>query len=73
MNRCLRCEGELEVGFMIDKGDSDLTRQALWASGEPSTSFWRLSAVQSGARTLPVVTYRCKRCGRLESFAPPTA
>lgn len=71
MNRCLRCDGQLDKGFLIDKGDSDIKRQANWASGEPSTSFWRMSAVQSGSEVLPVVTYRCKSCGRLESFANP--
>jgi hypothetical protein len=70
MDRCIRCDGPLEKGFMIDKGDSDMTRQARWASGEPNTSFWKLSAVQSGKVTLPVVTFRCTTCGRLESFAP---
>jgi hypothetical protein len=70
MDKCIRCDGPLEKGFMIDKGDSDMTRQARWASGEPNTSFWKLSAVQSGNVTLPVVTFRCRTCGRLESFAP---
>ena len=68
MERCIRCEGELELGFMIDK--SDTISQAQWASGKPHTSFWRLSVVQSSSQMLPVVTYRCKSCGRLESFAP---
>lgn len=73
MERCIRCDGSLEVGFMVDKGDYNATSQAQWASGKPNTSFWRMSAVQSGNQTLPVVTYRCKSCGRLESFAHPAA
>jgi len=68
MERCIRCEGDLELGFIIDKGDA--VTQAQWASGEPNSKFWRLSAIQSGSRILPVVTYRCKSCGRLESYAP---
>jgi hypothetical protein len=39
MEKCMRCDGQLEKGFLIDKGDSDMTRQAKWASGEPNTSF----------------------------------
>ncbi len=66
MERCSRCDGELEEGFMLDKGDNG---QSIWASGAPSGSFWRLSAVRSGHRTLPVITLRCTKCGRLESFA----
>lgn len=69
MVKCIRCDGELERGFMLDKGESDITSQATWASGEPDNSFFRLSAARSGSMTLPVVTYRCKSCGRLESFA----
>lgn len=73
MDRCIRCDGELDAGFLIDKGDYNATHQAQWASGQPHTSFWRMSAVQSGSKVLPVTTYRCKRCGRLESFAHPDA
>jgi hypothetical protein len=73
MDKCMRCDGQLERGFLIDKGDSDVTRQAMWASGEPSTSFWSLSAVKSGSTMLPVTTLRCIKCGRLESFANPAA
>ena len=71
MERCIRCEGELELGFMIDK--SDFISQAQWASGKPNTSLWRISPIQSGSQILSVVTYRCKSCGRLESFAPTAA
>ena len=69
MERCMRCDGELEKGFLLDRGESDFTRQADWASGEPNDAFFRFSAVKSGNKKLPVVTYRCKSCGRLESFA----
>jgi hypothetical protein len=71
MQKCIRCDGALEKGFLVDKGESDFTRQANWASGEPNTSFFRLSVVKSGNRSLPVVTFRCVSCGRLESFAHP--
>lgn len=69
MERCIRCDGELEKGFVLDKGDYDVASQATWASGDPNTSFWRMSAVKSGSRKMPVVTYRCKSCGRLEAYA----
>jgi hypothetical protein len=69
VERCIRCDGELEKGFLVDKGESDFTHQAIWASGEPNTAFFRLSVVKSGNSKLPITTYRCKSCGRLESFA----
>lgn len=69
MDNCLRCDGQMEQGFMLDAGDYNVTAQAKWSSGAPRTSFWRLSAVPEGAKTLAVTTWRCTRCGRLESFA----
>lgn len=73
MERCIRCDGPLEQGFLLDRGHYDVSDQARWASGAPNTSFWRAGAVQDEARTLPVVTFRCTSCGRLESFARSTA
>lgn len=71
MDRCIRCDGELEAGFLLDRGDYNVTSQTQWTSGLPNTSFWRMSAAKVGERILPVTTFRCKGCGRLESFAPP--
>ena len=73
MDCCTRCDGEMESGFMLDKGDYNATHQAQWASGNPQPSFWRLSAAKPDSEILGVVTFRCKSCGRLESFAHPTA
>ncbi len=73
MDKCLRCGGrQLEKGFLVDHGYGNVS-QAKWASGEPNDSFWRTSVVRSGAKTHPVITYRCESCGRLESFANPPA
>lgn len=72
-DRCARCGGAMEAGFLIDRGDYDWQKQALWASGEPKSSWWRSTAVQSGERTMAVTTWRCSRCGRLELFAQPGA
>jgi hypothetical protein len=59
----------MEQGFMLDVGDYSISSQAQWSSGSPKTSAWRFSAVPDGGRTLPVTTFRCTSCGRLESFA----
>ena len=69
MDKCIRCDGQLEKGFLLDRGESNITAQSQWAGGEPNQSMFRFSAVRSGNKTLPVVTYRCVSCGRLESFA----
>ncbi len=43
MERCIRCDGEMEEGFVIDKGDYNFASQAQWASGGPETSFWGIA------------------------------
>lgn len=66
---CARCGSRQEKGFLIDRGDMHLITESTWASGEPNRSFWRGIVVQKDQRTLPVSTYRCTRCGLLESYA----
>ena len=74
--RCIRCNGELVAGFLLDRDGSNRTRQARWVSGAPDDSFasglWNRGAAQNIVTdTLPVTTWRCRDCGRLESFAHP--
>jgi hypothetical protein len=78
MQRCIRCDGELEKGFILDRDGSSRTRQTRWTNGELDDSvaggLWNRAAAQNiPTDTLPVVTYRCKNCGRLEAFAPAAA
>ncbi len=75
MQRCPRCDGELEKGFILDRDGSSHTRQPRWARGvpddAPASQLWgRTTAQNIPTETLPVVTWRCKNCGRLEAFAP---
>ena len=44
--------------------------QASWVEGPPRKSFWT-GLKLSGSVQLPVTTYRCGRCGFLESYATP--
>ena len=32
MDNCLRCDGQMEQGFMLDAGDYNVTAQAKWSS-----------------------------------------
>ena len=52
----------VDVGY----GKSSLPQ---WVGGEPVTSWWRAGLNLSGKEQLPVTTYRCRRCGYLESYA----
>jgi hypothetical protein len=67
---CYRCQGAMTAGLLIDR-DYSTKNQARWASGEPrrGVGAW-FSGEASGTRDeYRVVTYRCTRCGALESFA----
>ncbi len=64
---CPRCSGSMEVGFIVDEGYGTRT-VAKWIEGEPEPSMWTGLKTRHKVR-LDVSTYRCKRCGYLESYA----
>jgi hypothetical protein len=57
----------MEPGYVIDTGYGSLGVPK-WISGEPVRSIWTGLKVR-GKEQLPVKTYRCRRCGYLESYA----
>ncbi len=69
---CPACKSIMEVGFTLDHGHFDSPKVARWAEGEPKPSFWHGLALK-GKERLAIVTYRCPRCGLLQSYAPETA
>ncbi len=64
---CLRCSGSMEPGFIVDEGYGKSVI-AKWVAGEPQKSFWRGLRLR-GNEQIEVATYRCRRCGYLESYA----
>jgi hypothetical protein len=70
MHTCYRCGSQTAKGFMIEK-DYTVANQVRWVEGEPQAG-WRtaFSGEGGGARTAyRVETWRCAKCGALESFA----
>ena len=66
---CPKCHGSMEPGLMLDRKDGASHLQVRWVGGEPTpTTFWG-NVRMKGREPLPVTTYRCERCGYLESFA----
>ncbi len=63
---CPKCEGEMQRGFIPDYAYLHL-RPSGWVGGSPRRSFWYGIKVPRGA--IPIVTFRCMRCGYLESYA----
>ncbi len=59
---CNRCGGELEKGFIAVRTESGKEVREDWGTG--------VSFLGTGLdKATPVTTYRCKKCGFLESFA----
>lgn len=57
----------MERGFIIDEGYGKRTVPR-WVSGEAEVSVWTGLKIR-GKDKLDVATYRCRRCGYLESYA----
>ena len=70
--QCLRCEGEMESGFVGDAANRHSGRRivnlGVWFSGRPEWSFWGGLKLK-GRRQIHVQTVRCVSCGYLESYA----
>ena len=57
----------MEPGFLVDEGYG--TRSApKWVEGEPKKSIWTGLKLRGRAKR-ETVSFRCKRCGYLESYA----
>lgn len=66
---CPKCQGHFEVGFTLDLGDHNARNQTTWVEGKPERSFWTGLHLKGRARH-SIISYRCNRCGYLESYAP---
>jgi hypothetical protein len=65
--RCDRCGGSQQEGFLLDSSHNAV-RVGHWAEGVPE--YWILRVLKMrGRRKLPIQSWRCMRCGKLESFA----
>ena len=65
---CLRCRGPMEPGFVIDRAHGQQKAVQQWVEGAPERSFW-MGLKTKGREQHAVRTFRCERCGYLESYA----
>jgi hypothetical protein len=65
---CSTCRVAMEEGFMVDHGHLNSPTQAAWADGAPRRS-WFGNIKLRGTVQIAAVTYRCPRCGVLQSYA----
>jgi len=69
---CLRCQSEMELGFVGDATHNHYVRwirAPVWYAGPLEWSFWG-GLKLSKRRQIFVQTMRCVGCGYLESYAP---
>jgi len=65
--RCPKCQSDMERGFIMDNTYGGAAT-AKWIEGAPEKSFWTGIKVRSKDE-VEIMTYRCVRCGFLESYA----
>jgi hypothetical protein len=61
----------MEEGFIKDDTRGGV-HVSSWVEGAPEKSFW-VGTKTRGRKTMPVATFRCSRCGYLESYAKEPA
>ncbi len=65
---CSKCAGEMVDGYVVDQGDYGSASVPKWREGEPRKSIW-VGLKLGGTTPLEITTWRCRRCGYLESYA----
>ena len=64
---CAKCGQLMEAGFVLDRAQGAVA-QSSWVDGTPTPSIWTGLKLK-GHQLVPVTTYRCTKCGYLESYA----
>ena len=64
---CPKCGGAMSGGYIIDKKEGGAAVPT-WVEGEPVKSIW-VGLKLRGLTRLEIRTWRCRRCGFLESYA----
>ena len=63
--KCARCGGSMVGGVIIDK-DQGMRGASSWLEGPVVKGWFGLKL--NGKKALDIETYRCNRCGILESY-----
>jgi hypothetical protein len=65
---CPKCNAAMTAGFILAHGGVASVAASQWVEGAPEESYWT-GIKTKGRANFQVVTYRCARCGYLESYA----
>ncbi len=66
--QCPKCGSGMQAGVILDHTDFASAQAGTWVEGMPAKSFWTGLRIKD-RQQLGVTTYRCERCGFLESYA----
>jgi len=66
-NSCPKCTSSMTQGFVLDRDSYGGHRVRKWVEGAPLKGFFGLKIGKR--QQLEVQTWRCTRCGYLESYA----
>ena len=66
---CPMCHGSMELGYLLDRGESNSLYQSKWAAGEPQRSRWMRTVKTKRVRRYAVTMLRCEACGFLAPHA----
>ena len=66
---CPKCDGQFEEGYAPDRAQYEkMGNFPVWVSGQPEKRF--LGGLDLAGKTmLNITTFRCLKCGFLESYA----
>ena len=67
-SHCPKCQGAMTEGFVIDNTERG-RKVSSWVEGVPVDSFW-MGLKLGGKKPIHISSWRCSRCGYLESYAP---
>ena len=65
-NNCPRCQGSMSVGFIVDATEGG-SAVASWVEGPPVRRWYGIKVGKNAK--YEIQTWRCTRCGFLESYA----
>ena len=66
-NACPECGSAVEIGFIPDRTFGGMM-QSGWYPGEPQIS-WLTEEVKCKDDPVPLIAYRCTKCGRVKLYA----
>jgi hypothetical protein len=62
----------MREGYILEVGHANARSAAKWIAGVPERSFF-LGTKVKGKEQHPIQSFRCAKCGFLESYAPSTS